>query len=214
VEKREKEIILVRHGETDWNRENRVQGNVNTPLNDKGIRQAAELAQRLSNISIDCVFSSRLRRAHHTALTIARPHHLEVQVDERLDELNQGKWEGMLVSEIKNCYPQLYDGWRKDPVSVVPPQGETVIEVLSRLREFWKAKIAPLEGRIVIVGHKVVNALIKSIAEETTNLKNLWHRLPENAQIEVIYLGKSLGNRQESLEARSVCQKKGKWVRR
>jgi len=186
VEK-EKEIILVRHAETDWNRENRVQGSLDIPLNHEGTKQASEIAQSLSNLTIDYIFSSRLKRAYQTALEIARPHHLQVQLDERLNELSQGKWEGMIISEVEKYYPELYDRWMKNPSLVIPPGGEGIVEVLFRVREFWKIRIVPLHGRIVIVGHKVINALIKSMAEETTDLSNLWDWLPENAQIEVIH---------------------------
>lgn len=189
---KEKEIILVRHAETAWNRENRVQGSLDIPLNYEGTKQASKIAQSLSNLTIDYIFSSRLKRSYQTALEIARPHHLQVQLDERLNELSQGKWEGMLISEIKKYYPELYAAWMKNPSLVIPPGGEGIVEVLFRVREFWKIKIVPLRGRIVIVGHKVINALIKSIAEETTDLSNLWDRLPENAQIEVIHPEKLL----------------------
>ncbi|GAH97108.1 unnamed protein product [marine sediment metagenome] len=89
----------MRHGETNWNRENRIQGGVDIPLNERGKEQARDIALRLTHTVIRYIYSSRLSRALETAIEIAKFHKLEVLTDSRLDELRQGKWEGMKVSE-------------------------------------------------------------------------------------------------------------------
>jgi broad specificity phosphatase PhoE len=179
-----KRIILVRHGETDWNRENRIQGGVDIPLNERGKEQAKDIALKLAHTVIHYVYSSRLSRALDTAIEIAKLHKLEVLTDGRLDELRQGKWEGMRTSEVRRLYPDLYSRWKKNPISVTPPGGESVREAFQRARDFWVENILPREGTRVIVAHKVINALIKLILNSDSHLNLLWEKLPRNAQIE------------------------------
>ena len=179
-----KKVILVRHGETDWNRENRIQGGLDIPLNERGKKQARDITLRLAHTAIHYIYSSRLSRAFETAMEIAKPHKLEVLTDRRLDELRQGKWEGMRTAEVKRLCPDLYSRWGKDPTSVTPPGGESVREAYQRVREFWAENIPPREETGVIVAHKIINALIKSILNSDPRLNLLWQKLAENAQIE------------------------------
>jgi broad specificity phosphatase PhoE len=179
-----KRVILVRHGETDWNRENRIQGGLDIPLSGQGKGQARDIASKLAHTDIRYIYSSRLSRALETAIEIAKFHKLEVLTDRRLDELRQGKWEGMKVSEVKRLYPDLYSRWEKDPTSVIPPKGESVREAFQRAREFWNENILPREGTGVIVAHKIINALIKLILDRDPRLNLLWEKLSGNAQIE------------------------------
>jgi len=183
-----KRVILVRHGETDWNRENRIQGGLDIPLNERGKEQAKDIALKLADTTIHYIYSSRLSRAYETAVEIAKLHKLEVMTDSRLDELKQGKWEGMKTSEVRGLYPHLYLRWGKNPTSVTPPGGESVKEAFQRTREFWRENILSREGTGVIVAHKVINALIKLILKNDNSLSLLWEKLPENAQIERFFL--------------------------
>ncbi len=94
------DIILCRHGETEWNREGRYQGKTDIPLNGRGREQARQLAASLRDEPIAAVYSSTLARAYETGVEIARLHGLEVKRDPRLDEINQGLWEGLRREEI------------------------------------------------------------------------------------------------------------------
>jgi len=179
-----KRVILVRHGETDWNRENRIQGGLDIPLNERGKEQAKDIALKLADTTIHYIYSSRLSRAYETAVEIAKLHKLEVVTDSRLGELKQGKWEGMKTLEVRRLYPHLYLRWEKEPTSVTPPEGESVKEAFQRAREFCRENILSREGTGVIVAHKVINALIKLILKNDSSLSLLWEKLPENAQIE------------------------------
>lgn len=179
-----KRVILVRHGETDWNRENRIQGGLDISLNEQGKEQAKDIALKLAGTTIHYIYSSRLSRAYETAVEIAKLHKLEVMTDSRLDELKQGKWEGMKTSEVRRLYPHLYLRWEKNPTSVTPPGGESVKEVFQRTREFCRENIFCREGTGVIVAHKVINALMKLILKNDNSLSLLWEKLPENARIE------------------------------
>ena len=99
-------ILLVRHGETDWNLERRWQGHIDRPLNDVGRAQARALADRLDSEPFAAVYSSDLARARETAEIVAAAHGLPVHLDPRLREADVGEWSGLTADEIERRYPE------------------------------------------------------------------------------------------------------------
>ena len=123
-------IILVRHGETDWNRELRIQGgSSDTPLNEKGRRQAEDLALRLNRDRIQAVYSSPLKRALETAETIARYHQLGVVAEPSLREIEAGTLEGVTTGELGKRFSEVLT---QDGVSKKIPGGESLAELQQR----------------------------------------------------------------------------------
>jgi len=149
-------LILVRHGETDWNRTGRCQGISDVVLNDNGRKQALELGLCLKGEKISAVYSSDLARAISTAEEIARHHGLIVEIDSDLREMDQGDFEGLLFTEIRERYAEIMSEWRDNPETLRIPSGETLAEVRERaLRAFER-----LSGRhdgetIVAVSHNL-----------------------------------------------------------
>jgi broad specificity phosphatase PhoE len=129
-------LILIRHGETNWNLTQKCQGFSDIELNQNGRRQIKELAQSLKSDEISAVYSSDLRRAKDTAAEIAKFHNLSINVDPDLREMNQGNFEGLSFSEIRELYSELLTEWRRNPEAVRIPGGETLIEVQERA---WKS---------------------------------------------------------------------------
>jgi probable phosphoglycerate mutase len=105
-------ILLARHGETDWNRENRFQGHADPPLNETGRAQAAQLATALAAEPLAAVYSSPLRRAFETAQILAAPHELEPVPVDALREVDVGSWEGLTRAEIEERFPEQFARWR------------------------------------------------------------------------------------------------------
>ena len=105
-------LILVRHGETDWNRDGIWQGHGDPPLNDLGRRQAAELAERLADVEIDALYSSDLRRAYETAEIVGAAKGLEITAEPDLREMDVGSWSGLTREEIATRFPGMerHDG--------------------------------------------------------------------------------------------------------
>ena len=93
-------LLLARHGETDWNREFRIQGSSDIQLNELGRQQAQFLAQELTDVDLDAIYSSDLSRAQATAAAVAATHGLEVQLDPRLRERSFGSWEGLTREDV------------------------------------------------------------------------------------------------------------------
>ena len=116
-------IILVRHGETTWNIEGRYQGQEDTPLSERGLRQGHLLAEGLHHIPIDVCISSPLQRSYQTCKFCADLHKLPVATDERLLEINHGSWEGVLAPEIAKQFPQEFALWHTKPHLVQMPDG-------------------------------------------------------------------------------------------
>jgi broad specificity phosphatase PhoE len=159
-------LILVRHGQTEWNREARWQGQADPPLNARGRQQACDTASELSNQPFDALFSSDLRRALETAQIIGTELGLGVVPDERLREINLGLWQGMLADEIEAQYPKKFHRWRTEPLTVRPPEGETVTELAARVLEAI-AEISHRfpDGRVGVVAHELPIAVVVSRAQ-------------------------------------------------
>jgi broad specificity phosphatase PhoE len=126
------QIVLIRHGATDWNLQGRCQGATDRPLSEIGIRQAEEIAATLSAESVRAVYSSDLTRARQTAHRISQPHRLEVAIEPNIRELDHGDLEGLTFTEIKENYPGFIDRWRSEPAEIQVPGGERLIDVAAR----------------------------------------------------------------------------------
>jgi broad specificity phosphatase PhoE len=116
-------ILLARHGETDWNVQNRWQGHADTPLNERGRAQARALAERLAGTVLEAIYSSDLLRASETAGIVAQGRGLTVQTDRRLREIDVGAWQGLTGDEVAERFP---DGVRPDGESLEAFQARVV----------------------------------------------------------------------------------------
>jgi len=134
-------LILVRHGETDWNRDGRWQGQADAPLNERGREQARALADELMGEPVDAVYASDLSRARETAEIIAaRLGREPVEVDARLREVHVGGWSGLTMAEIEDRFPAEFELWRSgDPAhdfaggETYAAMGERVVEALEEI---------------------------------------------------------------------------------
>lgn len=152
------EVLIIRHGQTDWNATKRLQGHSDIPLNEKGIEQALALADTLREEKLEAIFSSDLQRALQTADEIAKWHNLPVQVDPAFRERSYGAFEGLSRDEIKTRYPESHAAWyAADPDHVFPP-GERIaesirafhgraIDAISRIAHAYTGK------KIVLIAH-------------------------------------------------------------
>ena len=105
------EILLARHGETDWNRDNRFQGHADPPLNELGREQAQVLAEALAGERLNAVYTSPLQRAAQTAELVAAPHRLQPQPVDALREVDVGSWQGLTREEIVDRFPEQFQRW-------------------------------------------------------------------------------------------------------
>ena len=149
------EVVLIRHGETAWNRDEVFRGRADVPLSERGREQARLLAGALAGRAIEAVYSSPLSRARETAAPVAEAKGLEVVVEDRLVDMSFGEWEGVPRAEVEERWVELYEMWVRDPGGFRAPGGESLADVLARA---WPAmeEIAGRHGVAAVVSHRVV----------------------------------------------------------
>jgi len=150
------EIILVRHGETEWNSGEVFRGRADIDLNENGRKQAALLGEYLKDTGIKAVYSSPLKRALDTARAIADNHSLKVQVSDGLNDLDFGEWEGLAVPLVRDRYGALFTEWSEHPEKVRLPGGETLDDICRRSMLVVEKIIREQKGAVALVTHRVV----------------------------------------------------------
>ncbi len=155
-----RKIYLIRHGQTDWNAERKIQGSTDIVLNEAGRHQAAALAKGMERRPVAQIFSSPLKRALETAQAIGRTQKVKVQTLEGLKEVNFGVWEGLTLDEIEKTYPKENRQWLKDPTSITPPKGETREELKKRSAQAVQWILDHMEGDVAVVAHGAIMAYL------------------------------------------------------
>jgi len=165
-------IYILRHGETDWNKETRIQGSTDIPLNGYGIHLAEVTAEALKkqNIIFDRVYSSPLIRAYRTAEIVCAGSHVQILKDDRLREISFGSAEGVKVSESKTNpkYKNMDICFTKPSQYHAEESAESYEQVLARASDFLENEIKPLEGKyrnVLAVCHGgIIRALLMHVA--------------------------------------------------
>jgi len=166
-------IYLVRHGETDWNRQGQFQGQRDIPLNAIGKQQAQQAQKLLAHVPLDFAVSSPLSRSRQTAEIILESHPevtLEFMPD--LQEISHGLWEGKFLAEVEAEFPGMLAQWHQTPEQVQMPKGENLDQVWERAGHAWQHIITRYEGQQgLVVAHDAINKAI---------LCQLFHLKPEH----------------------------------
>jgi len=178
-----KRILLIRHGQTDWNVEGRWQGHLDQPLNATGMEQALALAEYLRGRPLNAVYSSDLLRARVTAEQIAETHGLPVQTDPRWREQDLGVFQGLTTSEISGKYPEEMRQLRENYLDFAPPEAETRRIMQERAFAAYSDILAHETGtEVAVVSHggTIRVLLYKFFGEE------ILHRSVHNTSISII----------------------------
>jgi alpha-ribazole phosphatase len=155
-------MILVRHGQTEWNASQKYQGQTDVPLNALGRRQAGSIAAYLrEHESPEALYASDLVRARETASIIGQQINLPVITDSRLRELNFGIWEGLTFSEVYRDYPTEFDDWFQNTLAFKVPGGESFQQLLNRSLQVLGEIAARHAGTVAVTTHGgVIMALL------------------------------------------------------
>jgi probable phosphoglycerate mutase len=186
-------MIIVRHGESEWNRIHRYQGQLDAPLSELGLRQAEALAARLESEPIEHIYSSRLQRAARTAQTIAA-NHIGAPFDyaEELLEIHHGEWQGKYADEIMEQYSEGLREWRQHPTRSQMPGGESFSNILKRTLDFKERAYADHKGQTILVStHDVIVKILvaDALGMDMDRINRIWIT---NASISVIEYGDDL----------------------
>jgi phosphoserine phosphatase len=192
-------LLLVRHGETDWNRDGRFQGQIDIPLNENGHRQAAQAGEFLKAVKIDAAVTSSMLRPKETAEGILKHHpNVALETTEQLWEISHGEWEGKFEAEIEAGYPGLLAQWQSQPETVQMPGGENLDDVWRRAKKGWGSIVAAYSETahetanetdkpptVMVVAHDAIN---KAILCQVFGLgpKNFWQFKQGNGAVSVI----------------------------
>ena len=156
-------LVLVRHGETNWNRQGRFQGQIDIPLNENGHAQAEAARGFLEDVSLQRAYSSSMSRPRQTAEGILRSHPgVPMTLTRGLVEIGHGLWEGKLEEEIKAEWSALLEEWKRTPETVQMPEGETIQDVWERSVSTWTTIAESLDPQetALVVAHDAVNKTI------------------------------------------------------
>jgi len=157
-------LLLVRHGETPWNREGRYQGRTDVPLSSEGEAQARALGGRLAGLPISIALASPLERTRRTAEAVLGDRPVALETDDALIEISHGQWEGQLASDIEISHAEMFGTWRSRPDRDVPagPDAETLGDVEERAWPVLVRTCARLAAgeTALIVAHDAVNRVL------------------------------------------------------
>jgi phosphoserine phosphatase len=186
-------MIIVRHGESEWNRIHRYQGQLDAPLSDLGLRQADALAARLRDEPIAYIYSSRLQRAARTAQAIAVNHtSVPFEYAEELLEIHHGEWQGKYADEIVAQYSEGLNEWREHPTRSQMPGGESFSNILKRTLDFKeRACVKHADQTILVSTHDVIVKILiaDALGMDMDRINRIWIT---NASISVIEYGEGL----------------------
>ena len=181
-------IFLVRHGETNWNKEGRFQGQINIPLNNNGKNQAKKASEYLNEINFNKAFSSSMDRPYETAqIILQNSSDIEITKIKELVEISHGLWEGKLENEIQKQWPELLKNWHEHPEEVIMPSGESIKEVSERSVKAWDEICLAQKNNdlTLLVAHDAVNkTLICNILG--IDFSNIWMIKQGNGGITII----------------------------
>jgi 2,3-bisphosphoglycerate-dependent phosphoglycerate mutase len=170
-------ITAIRHGETAWNVDTRIQGFADISLNDKGRWQAGRAGQALKGESIDAIISSDLSRALETARAVAQPHALPVRTDTGLRERGFGIFEGKTFTEIETLWPEEALMWRKRVPEFAPQGGESLIDLQARVITCLRTLAQQHTGQhIVVVAHGgVMDVIYREATGQSLDAPRTWN---------------------------------------
>ena len=172
------EILLIRHGETAWNAVRKLQGHLDIPLNEEGLRQAKALATHLQNEKLDAIISSDLQRAMQTAQAIADLQNTSLQINPQLRERCFGDFEGKLYSELPDLYPEAYAQWRsRDPDFHFPAKTDGSENRGESIREFHTRTISCIQHYAQLYSGKQI-----ALIAHGGVLECAWRELPLDAE--------------------------------
>ncbi|KAA9017091.1 histidine phosphatase family protein [Niallia endozanthoxylica] len=167
-------LYIVRHGETEWNKVNRIQGRLDSHLSDKGREYARRLGEKIKDTEFAGIISSPSDRALETAKILRGSRTTPIGTDERIMEMHLGSWQGLTTKEIKEHYPAEYDSFMNEPNLFLGGDGESFADMLERANGFLEElKKSELTGNLLVVTHGLFIKILYLIFKEI-ELKDLW----------------------------------------
>jgi len=149
-------ILLVRHGQTEWNEKEIFRGRKDLPLDDIGVRQAKAVAERVFPLRVRRIYTSPLKRALETAKIIGAKAGIDCEIKEDLIDFDFGAWEGLPSEKVREKFPEIYEKWLNTPHTITIPGGENLALVRDRVERTLEEVLANSCDDVAIVSHRIV----------------------------------------------------------
>ncbi|NOZ20927.1 MAG: histidine phosphatase family protein [Planctomycetes bacterium] len=149
-------LILIRHGETDWNRDKIFRGRADIPLGDRGLKQAERVGEALKDRALEAVYTGPLQRCVQTATPIAARRQITLATLDAVTDIDYGDWQGEPETVVREEYPDLFRQWETTPEGVTFPNGEGLEDVRKRSLPAILDVAARHDGEVAVVSHRVV----------------------------------------------------------
>jgi probable phosphoglycerate mutase len=188
-------ILLIRPGATEYDQQRRIQGTLDIPLCEDGRRQVHAMIGELQTQPIEAVYTSPAQSAVQTAEVLGEAVDLKVKEIDKLQNLDHGLWQGMLVKDVKTKQPKVFKQWQEQPETICPPQGETIGEAEERLEAVVNklVKKHKSEGLIAMVVPEPLASLLCHVVKNG-ELSDLWRSRESLAPWEIIEVNSAPAN--------------------
>jgi broad specificity phosphatase PhoE len=181
-----REWYLVRHGETEWNAESRMQGQLDSRLTPAGRAHARSVAALLMRLGVDHLFASPLGRVRETLTIFADSIPMPVVFDDRLKEWSGGDWSGELYADLARKWPDVYSAWKADRYHTRSPGGENFADLAGRAAAFLADARAASQGRVAIVAHGFLNRALARVLLDLSPAETLSIRQANDVVIRIV----------------------------
>jgi broad specificity phosphatase PhoE len=179
-------IVLIRPGSTDYDVQQRIQGSLDMPLNEQGVAEVVQLVEQLRDKGMETIYAPVSQPAQQTAEILAKALGIKRKKIERLQNFNQGLWQGMLVEDVRHKQPKVYRQWQEQPENVCPPEGEMLSEADDRVRAvLLKLLKRHKEGVIGLVVPEPLRSLVRRFLSHE-ELGDLWKAPNGHGPFEVL----------------------------
>ncbi len=180
------QIVLIRPGSTDYDQQQRIQGALDVPLNEEGTGEVAKVIEELAPLEIETVYAPPCQPSQQTAKVIAKGLRAKFKKLEKMQNLDHGLWQGMLVEDVRQKQPKVYKQWQEQPENVCPPEGEMLVEADERVHAaITKLAKRHKEGVIGLVVPEPLASLVRRFLRHD-ELGDLWKLTNGHGRWEVL----------------------------
>jgi len=180
------QIVLIRPGSTDYDQQRRIQGNLDVPLNEQGIAEVARMIEQLRDQKLEVVCAACCEPAMQTGQAIAQALDVKLRKLDRVQNLNYGLWQGMLIEEVRLKQPKVYRQWQEQPELICPPEGEMLSQAAERVEQTTTRLLKRhKDGVIGLVVPEPLASLVRRFLNHS-ELGDLWKAIGEHGRWEVL----------------------------
>lgn len=181
-------VVLIRPGCTDFDRDERIQGTLDLPLNSEGEEQVTQLVSKLENSGIEAIITSSSEPALSTAQQIGENLGVPVKEKEGLKNLNQGLWQGLEYEEVRRKYPKLLKQWTESPETVCPPEGELASEAVKRIQKTLQKYLKKKQSFAIVASEPLATIISNILQNDQTEKISFEHcgRFCQNEMFEIL----------------------------